>query len=246
MGGKKTWFLCVLILFGVLTLISVWLWPAHYPYPNAWLGIDFIVMGVLGVIVSEFSFNKIAVIFVFVALAIVGIRLTIQTSNDADKAQRQLRKKIAEIEGQITGGDSYLYFEPGEPMILPNGAMLSNAFPQFVGEEPLHEAYISTFGPMGHVGDLNYGTVFPHEIGRPREFLALQFRADGGLQIFYIFINASNGAYSEVIRFQKSDGRWRRALRVAKYQAKGGRVLRTYVEPGFPTDIKGQVDWSKP
>ncbi len=137
-----------------------------------------------------------------------------------------------------------MYLEPLEPISVPDGTTLVNTFPRFKGADPLHGVFVAIAGPLGWLPNIDYGTMLPNEIGRPRQGAELKFASTDNFVIFHIFINASNGSYSQQIRFKKVDGKWRRASILSKYGS--GRTLYNWFESGFPVGQNGRVDWNNP
>lgn len=146
----------------------------------------------------------------------------------------------------MTGADSYVYFSVSEPMGplelatpgLPKGNILSNASPHFVGTYPLHNVFVSGECPRGVLPDIDYGTVFPKEMGRPRQGLYLQFPADipERSATCNIFISTSNGSYSQSVHFIKQDDKWVWASKFGKY---GKSKLRlSFFGAGFPRSLQ--------
>jgi hypothetical protein len=160
--------------------------------------------------------------------------------------QRHFDDVTGRMEGlweETTGGSSYLYFDvlsAGGPieMDIPGankGEMLFNGIPHFVGTHPLHNVYVATAGPNGWSPDIDYGTVLPKEIGRPRPSVPLNFLPDKDRQVFNLFINTSNGSYSQNILFLKVGDKWLWKSYFAKEGKK--KPSRVWSAPGFP---KGQ------
>jgi hypothetical protein len=151
-----------------------------------------------------------------------------------------------------TGGRSYLYFDPQLPMGpfevavpgVPIGTMIMNTLPHFVGKFPLRNVYVSVDGPRGMLPDIDYGTYFPAEIGRPRQILVLPFMPDKAHQYFNIFINTSNGTYEQTVLVHKFGDKWLWASRFFKDR----KLVRVWSAKGFP---KGRLngnwdkDWDK-
>ena len=142
-----------------------------------------------------------------------------------------------------TGGRSYLYFEPQilgdlptevDAGAIPKGSLILSAFPKFIGKFPLHNVYVSTFGPMGHLPDLDYQTMFPGELGRPRQFMQFGFKPDRPKQIWHISINTSNGSYYQTIFVEKIDEHWVCASRFGRANEK--MSIRLWSSPDFPKD----------
>ena len=148
-----------------------------------------------------------------------------------------------QITNQMTGQGSYFYLMPTAAFPLQSNALWSNALPEFVGRYPLHDMFVDVEGPGGFRWSHDYGTMFPEELGRPREGAALTFKSNDPQPItFYISINASNGSFFEEIRFQKVDGQWRRALTVSNYKAT--KPVCTWMEIGFP-NVNDEKLWPK-
>lgn len=183
-----------------------------------------------------------------------GIRHSIAVSNTQFQATEQRMEGLItssrQIEGlsnenleQAKGGNSYMYFEivgavglgPTEVEVpgIAKGYMFATAVPRLVGRFPLHNVFVAPFCPMGPLPSIDYGTVFPGEIGRPREGIYLQFPPTMPEQEItcVLLINASNGSYSQTIRFRRHDDKWTWASVLAKY---GGGLRREFFGPGFP------------
>ena len=125
---------------------------------------------------------------------------------------------------------------------LKKGMIVGNTFPQFVGKFPLHNVYLSEFGPLGHGSEIDYGTIFPKELGRPRASPYIYFYPDKPKQIFFFFISASNGSYTQVVLVRKVGDKWLWASRFSKYGLK--RPIRLWSAPGFPKE-ELNADWDK-
>jgi len=141
----------------------------------------------------------------------------------------------------ITGGASYIYFDIASVVpvgnVLPgnglnSGDILVSAFPHFVGRYPLNHVFVSVIGPLERLPEIDYGTVFPNEIGKTRPFVQLKLRPDKSKQFVNIFISASNGSYAQTIYFKRIGDKWLWANRFFKYPKK--RPVRTWAVPGFP------------
>jgi hypothetical protein len=122
------------------------------------------------------------------------------------------------------------------------GMMLVGTVPHFIGEYPLHNVYLSVHGPLGLYNRIDYGTMFPNELGRPRESPTLPFWPDKPKQLFFLFISTSNGSYGQVVLVQKFGDQWLWATRFSKEGRK--RPIRMWAQPGFPKkELK--ADWDK-
>jgi hypothetical protein len=160
-----------------------------------------------------------------------------------------------------TGGKSYMCFAIGEPNLLrgvdgshfarigirydkPIDIMSASAIGGIVGKYPLHNVFVSVIGPLGRVADIDYGTIAPNELGRPREFAYLEFFPDKKRQYFHITINASNGNYYQNVLFLKLDGKWVWGSRLYKGGSAKGKLVRIWIGKGFPKNYS-DADWFK-
>lgn len=151
---------------------------------------------------------------------------------------------------EMTGGNSYMYLDIsfiGGPLGidiegLKKGMMVGGTIPKFVGKYPLHNVFLSEFGPLGHGNEIDYGTIFPNEIGRPRAYPQIYFYPDKPKQLFFFFISTSNGSYGEVVLVKKFGDKWLWACRFSKSGHK--KPIRTWSAPGFPKD-QLNADWDK-
>jgi hypothetical protein len=177
-------------------------------------------------------------------------------TNSIQQSQNHFATTMDSMKGlwsETTGGNGYIYFEISPVMgpiesanipgfQLPNGLMVSNINLRVFGTYPLHNVYVATFGPLGWLPGIDYGTVFPGEIGRPRQGLELRFRPDKPKQRFNLLINTSNGSYSQDILFLRIGDKWLWASHLYKGRTK--KPLRVWAVPGFPEkDL--QADWYK-
>jgi hypothetical protein len=180
----------------------------------------------------------------------VGLQATQTGIEAAARKIGQTATGIQTLDSEITGGDSYMYLDIsfiGGPIEmdaggLKKGMMIGGTFPKFVGEYPLHNVYLSEYGPLGHGNEIDYGTIFPNEIGRPRAYPEIYFYPDKPKQMFFFFISTSNGSYSEVMLVKKIGDKWLWACRFSKYGRK--KPIRQWAVPGFPKD-QLNADWDK-
>lgn len=155
--------------------------------------------------------------------------------------------KAQENINYLTGGNSYLYFkvlDPGNPMEIGprKGLMLANALPTFVGNHPLHNVYVATFcTTTAWLPNIDYGTMFPHEIGRPRQMLELLFRPEGDRQWCNISISTSNGSYSQQVFFLKQGPKWGWASLF--FSGRNKKPSKVITSEGFPKDWRAS-DWN--
>jgi hypothetical protein len=151
---------------------------------------------------------------------------------------------------ELTGGDSYIYFDVSDPMGpteiavpgIAKGYVAANAFLRLVGEFPLHDVVVSPFcspgvGWIGPLTGIDYGTVFPNEIGRTREYIYLQFppTAQNGATC-HLFISTSNGSYEQQVHFLMQNNKWTWASTLFKYGH--SEFKQEFFGTGFPKDRK--------
>ncbi len=167
----------------------------------------------------------------------------------ADRIQETVTG-VNTLYSEITGANSYLYLDISfiagplgmDAGILKKGMMVGGTIPKFVGKYPLHNVFLSEFGPLGYGSQIDYGTIFPNEIGRPRSYPQIYFYPDKPKQLFFFFITTSNGSYGEVVLVKKFGDKWLWACRFSKSGHK--KPIRTWSAPEFPKD-QLNADWDK-
>jgi hypothetical protein len=263
-GNKLNWLIFLFALPGFLIVpvcgfqtwsAKIWsmfqrirdLWSS-LPLPPA--GVCIGLVAVTGVFMPFFwskinKYCKSLCIFLFFGLLCVEI---LSISEDRREAQKQFETTAADLKNIIsnaTGGNSYLYFDLTDPsgpleIQVPDISpeyIFSTAVPHFVGEFPLHDVVVSPFCPMGWLPIVDYRTVYPQEIGRPRQGIYLEFppTLKESEARCVLFISTSNGSYSQIFQFSKQDDKWTWASKFGKYDAD---LKREFVGPGFPKDKK--------
>jgi hypothetical protein len=159
--------------------------------------------------------------------------------------ENKLANTTTENLARMTGGNSYVYLEPGPAWVLPTGIEY-DLVPTFVGRYPLNNVHISVVGRDGTEFNNDYGTMGPIEleIGRPLPLPTLRMKNNRDWEFYTVNINASNGTVSEVIKCHRVGTTWFVAMRAWRVHVPPPKeILKTYVQPGFPTDAKGEVDW---
>lgn len=159
---------------------------------------------------------------------------------------------------EATGGNSYMYFDIGfiagpTAIDIPEvkkGAMIVTTRLEFVGAYPLRDVKLRVFGTLGHhVENFDYGNVFPPQLGSVQASPDLTFSPDETQHFFYIFVEASNGSYEEMVLVHKVGNTWLWACNLSK--ATGGLIhpsvvqLRTWAAPGFPAQYI-PAGWPRP
>jgi hypothetical protein len=157
---------------------------------------------------------------------------------------------IRSIVSELTGADSYIYLDVTDisgPLgmdagVMKKGMMMANTSRHFVGKYPLHDVHLSEFGPFGLSSDINYGTVYSGEIGKPFESPYIYFYPNGSKFVFHFFITTSNGSYNQNVLVKQYGGKWLWGSRLFKYGS--DRSLRSWSSKGFPNkDL--YADWDK-
>jgi hypothetical protein len=158
-------------------------------------------------------------------------------------------KLSSETVNQLTGGETYLYFDCQSPMgpiefppaDIPKGAMVSNCFHHIVGKYPV-EAHVSVDGSLGRY-EIDYGQINSEELGRGRQVPTLVFFPDKPYH-FNIVINTRSANYSQAVIFRKFNEKWEWVNRLFKIDGNKQRVIRTFSSPGFPKELIDS-DWNK-
>jgi hypothetical protein len=80
---------------------ALWKWPTIYPHPDIWLGIDLVALALIGILISlrgPVSFlEKIGYVSICILLALLGVKLTFQQSNETSKAQKDLSDTLEHV-----------------------------------------------------------------------------------------------------------------------------------------------------
>ena len=157
----------------------------------------------------------------------------------------ELETKTQHMIGYITGGDSHLYFMP----VLGEGNKI-----QWIachcGDYPLHqvtvrivdlEILLGYYKPEGHkdcdsrhdIGEIHFGSNF---------MLGENVIGDRQRCSFNIFTYARNGKFLQEVRFEKVGDALLKALRITNVD---GNVIREEIDPNFPLDAEGKVEWDR-
>jgi hypothetical protein len=176
---------------------------------------------------------KLRLYSIFAVLSIAYVFTGIWLDKQADRRE-------TELINSITGGDSYVYFEPSEPSDLPGGIAYSTFFRKFSGRHPI-QAFRVTIDSLeaGMVFDHDYGTVAPQDLGIPIVMPQITFKTSNPKQTFIVNMRKSTGSYQERIRFQKSGDHWFRAYEVT---LPDGSVACHWEQTGFPL-VNDRVQW---
>ncbi len=180
-----------------------------------------------------------------------------------EKDLRQKSEEIAELNKQIaanvTGGDSYCYLfvsQPGEKS-NSSGLILMNE-----GKYPVYDISVK-IDDVEHLVEIAKNELMNSEeatswtqttallsraskVFRPGNLGPNQATELGELQLptgdkqsYNIYIIARNSYVVQTIRFRRINGTWKRAEKIQV----NGKVLRETIQPDFPLNEKGQVQW---
>lgn len=160
----------------------------------------------------------------------------------------ELNKKIA---ASLTGGDGFCQVLFGEMIKGSYGMVVENN-----GDYPMYDVSIrvtdaDVIHRTLHDGEqedlfrkiledsavVQVGTVPAHQTQmRPSGFELFKDSSN-----FSIFISARNGTFTQITKRRKVSGEFVRAVRITRDQ--DGKILHEQVDPKFPRNSKGQVDW---
>jgi hypothetical protein len=186
-------------------------------------------------------------------------------STRVNQLNTQLQQRLLEQSSSIgilstraidiaTGGDSFCYIDIGRAEYIPKDSLdiallgegnfpLSQISIRIVDLDVLDASLLE--GRAKHEMYFNF-PLPDHYTGRLRRIGAIdRIPANVDSKRFSIFINASNGVYTQILRLRRVDGAWLSATRVTAsyYDARAGIVLDR-ADKGFPTEIlKADADW---
>jgi len=114
-------------------------------------------------------------------------RIADTLSDSLRQSQDQFSETMTRMEGvaktekelfaETTGIGSYVYMMPSAPIFV-NGRYEATIFPHLVGKHHVSGTIVSVNGPDGPQGPVDYGSVFPNELQRPRQVITLRFGDD--------------------------------------------------------------------
>jgi hypothetical protein len=159
----------------------------------------------------------------------------------------QLNKEIA---ASVTGGNEFAYLEP----ILAEDAQQQRLFliVRHKGQYPIYDVGFRVLDlrmggtkPMAEEmlsNTFNVGNLAPQQLHFVAYWpLALPLKTHYGFNFFFTARNAS-GFVSQELRYVKVENKWLSATQVKPYNSE--RVLYQHIDPGFPRDAKGRIDWN--
>lgn len=184
--------------------------------------------------------------------AIVGLETTIKEGREHFDTTMQRSGAIMNGVGRsintMTGGDSYLWFEPSVIVMGDNAlpeyrnSVIVQAYPEVIGHYAIPIVHVEVFGPRGWVtgGTVpakEYQNFRPGELLRSREGVSVKFfpAPSETSATVRIFINLPTVSCDEVIELEKINGTWEFAGRLYRGGAK--KPLREKVSKGFPLGL---------
>jgi hypothetical protein len=271
----RNWIKLALVAASAISiLVSIWLFRNHDRPP---VGIYIAVMGVVIAVMTLREkppgwekFLWIGLITILMVVEVRNIYVTDaeqgqtfskisrdlnSTKQGIDAAAKRIEdttEALRALHSEITGGDSYVYFDVG-PLIgpaemkLPNyggkqNVMWSIGIPKLVGTYSLHDISVFVSDLMGN-SETEYKVLNPWVFGRSYEGLALRFRPEKHRQHVHIWINASNGDYYQGVLFLKIADKWVWSSRFYRGGGRDRKLMREWSDPSFPKSR--DADWGK-
>lgn len=203
------------------------------------------------------------VIFIGVMICAIGV---FWASIEQSKSERKIVEKSEEIArlnekitGSITGGNSFAYV-----LFLSINMELNSSLLSVVqkGDYPLYDISIrivdvdkfSLF--KNQEGPLDYNKISKAEkvlnignLGSGHSTILAPWKFPNKNSVNYnIFIGARNGLITELVRMKRVNGVWKTAYKVIRQIFEKDmkvevETLLEKIDPDFPTNIHGEVDW---
>ncbi|MGH9341420.1 MAG: hypothetical protein ACRD1R_17995 [Acidobacteriota bacterium] len=158
----------------------------------------------------------------------------------------ELEAKTNDLLGHLSGGESFCYLMLGS---LGRGTNAGQVTVIHQGKHPLYDvtARIVDLQAFERVkSNLTFENLRNTEIHRSYGLLIPGYcksgeiwnLGDGAIRGFNIFWTARNGGFSQLLRFRSVDDQWYHATKVER-----GAILLEDIQPGYPRNEKGEVDW---
>jgi hypothetical protein len=159
---------------------------------------------------------------------------------------KDLEEKTVNLLGHLSGGESFCYLMLAS---LNRNGNTGQATVIQQGKHPLYDvsARILDLQAFEMIkGNLTFENLRTTEIHRAYGLLIPGYcksgefwnLGDGAVRGFNIFWTARNGGFIQQLRFRRVDGQWYHATKVER-----GAVLLEEIQPGYPRNEQGEVDW---
>jgi hypothetical protein len=155
-----------------------------------------------------------------------------------------------ELNNSVIGGNSFCYFVP----LLKQGIasltlMHHGTYPLYDVTFRVHDLDKSKAFTEKGINFNNFlddvifekkiGTLIAHEGRIFKEFI---FQPKEILR-FNIFFSARNGGFNQCLRIRRIGNEWKSAFKVVKYKGNKEQILLQNIDPGYPLNEKGVVQW---
>lgn len=142
-----------------------------------------------------------------VVFAVIGIKLTIQQSNETARAEAEYRQKLEEINFDITGADTI-------PYVVPQTHDATDVVPLFMWAQGTHLLNGVTY-TMWKIDEKNGITRFPEldvgvlhsKFGRPLKTDINPRPGKNGEDLYFIDMYTQSQFYTETLKFRRSNGK---------------------------------------
>lgn len=179
------------------------------------------------------------VIFVGAVIALLG-------SFFAGIIQERENRKIYNA---VSGGDSFCY------MMFTAGSKEPNSLLVLVlneGRFPVYDVSLDVVDLSKSVNPNSFEELMENRTGfsvgnLPPSMSRVLGRwkfSNTGLQNYRVFISQRNGYFIQDIQLRFLSGKWKMATRVKKGLLPNAKVVFERVDPGYPRNSKGEVEWS--
>ncbi len=164
------------------------------------------------------------------------------------QALSNIQETTSDVIGNVTGGESACYLAASKP----EENTLRMMCVVHHGKHPLYEVHMRIFDcdmaaermrnnePI-RMGDLseNNVQVGPLAVGMAKIIPTEINLGDAKSRRFNIFFSARNGTFTQLLRWRKVEDGWMCASQLWRDE----QVLYERIDPGFPLNAEGQVEW---
>ena len=192
-------------------------------------------------------------VLIFVG-AVLSAGGALWASHQQTRFERELRIKsdeIAQLNRELAnfviGGDSFCYFAIGSLDAVTDTGMLTvihrgkyhlyDVHARMVDLQKFDEVKSKlSFDTMKYTDiNVSVGNLIPGHASMLRQVNL----GSGDTRGFNVFFTARNGSFTQLLRYEKVAGRWLHATKVER----GEQVLFEQVDPEFPRNRNGEVEW---